>query len=189
MDPFIHLKVGKLKTNCYIFIRGNEVVIIDPGDDGPAIKRKIETKIQKAFVKILLTHGHADQILAVEYLSSQFFNCMVYASESENLLLFDSEMNLSQQMGLDITLKNVSENIKYIGTGDEITCGDLIFRVVETPGHTPGSVIYILDQEKMVFTGDLLFKGNVGMTYLFILNSHMVMRKNFWNPLKEKFFH
>ena len=69
-------------------------------------------------------------------------------------------------MGLNIDFTSISSNIHNVCTGDEISVGKYHLRVIETPGHTPGSLLFILDDEKIVFTGDTIFKGSVGPTSL-----------------------
>ena len=156
--------VGKAKTNCYILWDNNEVALIDPGDEGPKINKVIQSKVSNPKITILLTHGHADHIGAVTYFIEKYKNIELYAGRPDNVFLYDSNANLSAHMGINIDMTLYLSSLKNVSSGDEVSVGNLHFRVMETPGHTPGSLIYILDDEGYVFTGDTLMKGTVGPT-------------------------
>ena len=144
------LVVGPLKTNCYIVTSDmNHAVIIDPGFDA----EKIAAKIRELGAKpkfMLLTHGHFDHIGAVKPLA-QALGCPVYIHPKEATL----------PPYLTRGFLYYSEEYEQ---GDEITVGDLTFRVIETPGHTNGSVCLLC--EDCIFTGDTLFAGSCGRTDL-----------------------
>ena len=158
--------VGKVKTNCYIISDNDQILIIDPGDESSKILQILKNKKNISRIKILLTHGHVDHIGAVEKIIEFFIKTEIYVGRAENLFLYDSGINLSRQIGKNIDFSHISNHIQNVATGDEISIGNYHFRVVETPGHTPGSLIFILDDQNIVFTGDTLFKGNVGPTSL-----------------------
>ena len=64
-----------------------------------------------------------------------------------------------------LVFEKVEEYIKFIDENSSVSLGDLIFRVLETPGHTPGGLSFYCEEEKVVFVGDLLFaEGFVGRT-------------------------
>jgi hydroxyacylglutathione hydrolase len=156
--------VGKAKTNCYVLWDGNEVVVIDPGGEGPKIFNFIKSKISKPDVTILLTHGHADHIAALPFLLSKYPLANFYAGRPDNVFLYDSNANLSVHLGINITMAEHMSNLRNVTSGDEVTVGNMHFRVMETPGHTPGSLIYILDEYELVFCGDTIMNGTVGPT-------------------------
>ena len=158
------LVVGKARTNCYILWDGNEVAVIDPGDEGQKIDNFIKSKVENPEITILLTHGHADHIGAIRYLLEKHPKTEFYVGRPDNVFLYDSNANLSVHMGTNIDITLYMSNLKNVSSGDEISIGDLHFRVMETPGHTPGSLIYILDDEGIVFCGDTIMKGTVGPT-------------------------
>ncbi|EAY14875.1 metallo-beta-lactamase superfamily protein [Trichomonas vaginalis G3] len=181
--------VGNSRTNCYIIWDEDEVVVIDPGDDGPKINKVIKSHVKEPIVKILVTNGLAGSIGAIPYLLEKYTKAEVFAGRAENLFLFDSNANLSIHMGINIDLTHYSSNIKNIASGDEVSAGKYHFRVMETPGISPGSVIYILDDEEIVFTGMTIMKGIVGPTcfpygdagklYTSIKERILVLPKNF----------
>ena len=141
------LTLGLYQTNIYILSNDTEAVVIDPGYEPDIILDALEGKALKA---ILLTHGHFDHVGAVRALVADY-DCDVY--------LNDRETTMPAMM--------TAGPLYYTHTydeGDEFTLAGLTFRVLATPGHTPGSVCLEFDQH--LFTGDTLFAGSCGRTDL-----------------------
>lgn len=155
--------VGMIGTNCYIVYKDNteslrEAIIIDPGDDADKIYDKVEEFGVKP-VAILLTHGHFDHILAVNQVASKY-NIDIYASEEEKKLLGDAMLNLSGGYRRDCIVK---EYIKLCD-GQELEVANIKFKTILTPGHTGGSMCYYIENEDVLFSGDMLFRESVGRT-------------------------
>ncbi|MFI3175028.1 MAG: MBL fold metallo-hydrolase [Bacillota bacterium] len=108
---------------------------------------------------LLLTHGHGDHIGAVEEIK-QKYGCEVVACKKEESILLDPKLNFSMMMGASMTVTAD----RFVSDGDTIAVGEMEFKVIETPGHTVGSVCYIV-QDNM-FSGDTLFEGSCGRTDL-----------------------
>lgn len=148
------LQVGMLETNCYIVTDEDtmECAVIDPGAESNAILDYIETHNLKT-AAIMLTHGHFDHHMALETVC-EAVNAPVYLSSKE-----------IDRNGQNERLKvEPNSDMKYCTEGDEINVGELVFKVLETPGHSPGSLTYIC--EDALFTGDTLFCGDCGRTDL-----------------------
>lgn len=148
------LPVGQLETNCYIVSDENtmECAIIDPGDESNTILDYIEDN-HLTCKAILLTHGHYDHVGAVEAVAEET-GAPVYLHE------LDSNPAPGEQ-GMKYALP---ENGKNYDEGDTVNVGSLEFRIMHTPGHTPGGVTIIC--ENAVFCGDTLFRGSCGRTDL-----------------------
>ncbi len=132
-----------------------EAWIIDPGAEGGRIRAEIK-KLGLKPSKILLTHAHGDHIGALEELR-KFYKIPVYIHEKDHPLLISAEENLSAAFGMPIQAGKADGFLKG---GDKPELGNLRFKVIETPGHTPGGItIY---GEKSAFTGDALFAGSIG---------------------------
>lgn len=153
--------LGMVRANCYIVYNDitNEALVIDPADNGAYINTKLKEN-NLTLKAVLLTHGHFDHIMAVQYLKNTF-NVKVYAHESEVEILADTSKNLSASMGgaplsinADILLKD-NQKLELIGT---------TITVIHTPGHTAGGVCYYFESEKLLFSGDTLFRDSVGRT-------------------------
>lgn len=152
--------VGPFETNCYIAADAAslDALVIDPGDDSGAI---VSAAQSGGFVVrgIVNTHGHADHIAGNRALQERF-GCPIMIHELDAAFLQDPEANLSALAGYTGPLSPPADRL--LEDGDEITVGELVFRVVHTPGHTPGGICLVA--EGVLFSGDTLFAGGVGRT-------------------------
>ncbi|MCL2046721.1 MAG: MBL fold metallo-hydrolase [Oscillospiraceae bacterium] len=146
------LPVGHLETNCYIVTdeTTRKCAIIDPGSDSNIILDYIESNNLSPQV-IFLTHGHYDHFMALEYIMDAT-DAPVYIHGS------DIEIANSFQ---SFDFGDYDDQRTY-KEGDIISVGLLEFHVIETPGHSPGSVTLIC--ESALFTGDTLFRDSCGRT-------------------------
>ncbi|MFN4227566.1 MAG: MBL fold metallo-hydrolase [Candidatus Ratteibacteria bacterium] len=147
--------VGDFFTNCYIigFKQENLCVIIDPGEEGEKIKRLINNLNLKAIL-IINTHGHFDHIGA-----NNFFDLPVHIHKKDIEFLKDPEKNLSSFFSVPYICKN---KVFPIEENDTIEIGKMKFKIIHTPGHTPGSIC--LKIENILFTGDTIFANGIGRT-------------------------
>lgn len=149
MQKIHTLALGDLQTNCYLVWddRGDACAVIDPGAEEDLILAQTE-KLGLRIEAILLTHGHFDHVGGVKALVRET-GCAVY--------LCEEELCLPPQL----TAGPLHYTHTY-GEGDEVALAGLRFRVLRTPGHTPGSVCLI--SEDSLFSGDTLFAGSCGRT-------------------------
>ncbi len=160
METFV---LGDVSTNCYLIYnqKSREAVVVDPADNGAFVLNKCR-ELQVKPVAVILTHGHFDHILAVEDIC-RAFSCQVYAGREEDRLLQDSSMNLSTIMGTERTIVCADVLVKE---KDELSLAGFKWNVLETPGHTAGSVCYYIPSEQILLSGDTLFAGSLGRTDL-----------------------
>ncbi len=152
------IPVGMLEENCYIIsTQNNNAVAIDCGAEAEKIMRYLENE-KLTLKKILLTHGHFDHIGAVAEIVAKT-NATVYIHSLDSEMLSDNTLNLALTIGAKV--KSVDEFVE-IKDGDIITQDEFEFKVLHTSGHTKGGVCYIC--ENSIFSGDTLFKGEVGRT-------------------------
>ena len=143
--------VGVWGTNCYFLLDesgesgGNRCAVVDPGDDGDAILRRLSSQALHCDA-ILLTHGHFDHVGGVRGVA-EAARCPVWLCEADTVL----------------PERLTAGPLYYTDTyadGDTVEVGSLRFTVLETPGHTPGSVCLLC--ENVLFSGDTLFAGSCG---------------------------
>lgn len=152
--------LGMVSTNTYILYREGEsqAVIVDPADYPDRILDKCrELKLTPA--AIVLTHGHFDHIGAVEGILKDY-PVEVIAGEKEEKLIKDPGLNLSGQFGRGYGVKLT----RPVKDGEEFSLLDLTWKVLETPGHTAGSVCYYIAGEGILLSGDTLFRESYGRT-------------------------
>jgi len=155
------LTVGPLAENCFIVFEENskDAVVIDPGADGDFILNELKDLDVKA---ILATHGHLDHIGQVGYLKEKL-NTPFYMNKKDEFLINNEIFPNFAYIVKAVKCPSPDFDVK---DDDVLKFGNLEFQVIETPGHTPGSVCFFNEKEKIIFVGDALFKGSVGRTDL-----------------------
>ncbi len=143
------MQLGSYGTNCYIVWDENtkNAAVIDPGDEAPSVLQTLQ-KEGLHLQMILLTHAHFDHIGAVDAIQAAT-GCKVYLHKAD--LTLPPEMTGTTPHPTD-----------FYDEGDTVTLDSIVFRVLHTPGHTPGSVCLIADD--VMFSGDTLFAGSCGRT-------------------------
>ena len=156
--------VGPLEENCYIVYEENgqgECFLVDPGASGNMILRLLES-LKLTPSACLLTHGHFDHIMAVEWIRKKYPEMTVIALDREREVLEDPEKSLLRAFGG----KFPTENIRFVPDGTELFPAQIPVKVMATPGHTVGSTGYYLEGPGILFSGDTLFLEGAGRTDL-----------------------
>ncbi|MCL1831688.1 MAG: MBL fold metallo-hydrolase [Oscillospiraceae bacterium] len=153
------LVLGALQVNTYIAIASDtkEAVVVDPSDSPKRIIAALE-ECGATLKAILLTHGHFDHTGAAGELK-MFTGAPIYVHSHDAVMLND--MNRSYASMLPQAFHPCEADV-LVKEGDVIAFGALRLTVMETPGHSGGSVIYVCDN--VIFSGDTLFAGSVGRT-------------------------
>ena len=154
---FQKLTVGVMGVNCYILGEPTECMVVDPGGNAEKICAYVEK--QGLTVKyIVLTHCHFDHILAVYEVQAKTGATLVACSKERDNLA-DSSINMTGRFSREPI--NLQPDL-FVSEGDTLTSGEYTFRVIETPGHTSGSMCLYCEQEKLLLSGDTLFAESVG---------------------------
>lgn len=154
------LVTGLYEVNTYLVYNDpNNVFVIDPGADAEDIINALKVR-NLTPAAILLSHGHADHISALNGLLERYQIPVKLTSEDAAWAF--TPMNCFP--GYEEVQKYPENLISVIKDGDEISAGALTLKVLHTPGHTPGSVCFVADDGHKVFAGDTLFAGSIGRT-------------------------
>jgi len=160
MKTFI---LGNLQTNCHLLWNdlSGEALIIDPADDGEFLNEEL-LQNHLTLKAIILTHGHFDHCLGLLSLKAAW-QVPVMMSFADQFLLAKAQNSAQHWLGIksdpvppaDFDLENQNE-IDLIGEN---------FKILHTPGHTPGSICLLHEKSKTLFSGDTIFaEGNIGRT-------------------------
>ena len=149
------LPLGSYQTNCYIVwaAGSSRCTVIDPGFEPETVLDRL-SQLGLSLDTILLTHGHFDHVGAVEALVKAT-GCRLWMSQSD----YTQRRNPMNDFLYPIHDQDFCE-ISFCEEGEQIAVDSVTFRVMETPGHTWGSVCYIC--ENAMFCGDTLFAGGCG---------------------------
>lgn len=150
-------------TNCYIVQdeETKETMVIDPGGDVDKIVEMLNT-IHAKVKYILLTHCHGDHIAGVNELKQRVGGkILIHRLDEEGLR--NPNVNLAEYVGLGRVIVQADARLD---DGDLIHVGNLEFKILHTPGHTKGGISIYSEEEKLLFSGDTLFRGSWGRTDL-----------------------
>lgn len=159
--PYLCLEVGELQTNCYAFYSASsrECFVIDPGDEAQRILGLIaEEKLAPRAV--ILTHGHPDHFGAAPSLMARFRIPLWLHAADEAELRSEWACGMAGLFGVELP----PAADRLLADGDRLELADQELRVVHSPGHSMGSIL--LHGDGLLFTGDTLFRGDVGRTDL-----------------------
>jgi len=155
------LAVGPLQENTIFFIDEDtgKMAVIDPGAKGERIKYAIDGFEP---VCILATHGHLDHVGQVGFIRNEF-NIPFFMNKKDEFLIDNDIFPGFAEM---IDAYPCPKPDKDLKENDIIEIGKKRLKVLETPGHTPGGVCFFDEENKILISGDTLFKGSVGRTDL-----------------------
>ena len=157
----VTLVVGPIMENCYIIYdeKSLEGIIVDPGDEADRILTAVKN-LNLTIKYIVNTHAHADHIGANKEIGEKLkAKLAVHADDAA--MLTDPQLNLSVAGYMGRLIISQPADI-LLHEGDIIVFGNCEFKVVHTPGHTPGGICLV--GENVVISGDSLFAGSIGRT-------------------------
>ena len=157
------LPVGLLQCNCSIFgdDQTHTAIVVDPGDNIPDILEILKRYVLSVKA-IVITHAHIDHIGGAHKLRA-VTGAPVYMNERDTLL---RDMLDVQAAWLGVETPEKVTIDKPVKEGDTLVLGSAEFSVLETPGHTQGSICLWIPAENKLVAGDTLFRDSIGRTDL-----------------------
>lgn len=168
------------QTNCWIIAPsvGSECILVDPGIAIPSLSPAIQEVLERHSLRVggvLITHGHLDHTFSLISKIKDYVgvDCFIH-EDDRDLLTFPERAMGPQSHALVAELKTASvitegfqepDSTYAIKDGEKINVGEMSAVFHHAPGHTPGSVVVVINQE-IVVSGDVLFKGSIGRTDL-----------------------
>jgi glyoxylase-like metal-dependent hydrolase (beta-lactamase superfamily II) len=156
-------------TNCWVLAtgEGSECIVIDPGM--PDVSMELAELLSKHRLKpvaTLLTHGHLDHTFSVVPICDGYGIPAYIHSEDRNLLI-DPAAAVSPEFGATLASMSFSEphEVKELKSGEEFELVGLKIKAIHSPGHTRGSLMFLVDDQTLL-SGDVLFAGSIGRTDL-----------------------
>ena len=163
------MTVGAWKAECYALTNETGTIVLDPGAEPQRILRWLG---DKKVVGIILTHCHSDHIGAVNELV-EAYGCWVACGAHDVDGVADVHRSGFDEEGIDYTVDHVDRALEE---GDVVTWGGDSLTVLNTPGHTPGSICLLCEGQKVMFSGDMLFQGAIGSTAFVLGNDADMVR-------------
>lgn len=163
--PPFHVKivpVTPFQQNCSIVkLPSGAAAVIDPGGEVDRILAEAEA-MGARIEKIWLTHGHLDHASGAMALKERT-GAVIEGAHEEEAFWLDQIETVTAQYGFPGDNRNCTPD-RWLDDGDEVQLGEETFRVIFTPGHTPGHVVFYHEAMRIAFVGDVLFKGSIGRT-------------------------
>lgn len=156
------IPVTDLMQNCSLVWcdETNEGVLIDPGGEPDMLCRAVEEE-GVTLKGMWLTHGHLDHAGGAQSLREKLGIPVIGPAKADQFWL-ESIEEQCRLYGL-FGLRNVDPD-RWLEEGETLTVGKEALKVIATPGHTPGHLVFYHEGQKLAWVGDVLFAGSIGRT-------------------------
>jgi hydroxyacylglutathione hydrolase len=166
---------GPFSENTYLLYHSinKEALILDPGNTDSGENEILTDFITRNELKlkyIVVTHSHIDHVLGVKFLQQKFKT--LFLAPEQDMPLLENVREQAAMFGLTAELLPVPD--EFLETA-EVSLGDITGKFLFTPGHTPGEHCLYFESDKILFSGDVLFKESIGRTDLWGGNYNLLI--------------
>lgn len=156
---FVDAQINNQGT--YLVIKDQSAILIDASS---AVNEAVTYAKENNIIieNMIITHGHLDHILGIDYLLLSFPNVVIYINQWDEDCLFVPNRNLSPKYGKDIRVEKPIKNLVALKGDSQLNLSDLLVNIIHIPGHTPGSQYVLIKEYNAVFIGDTIFKDKIG---------------------------
>lgn len=159
------MALGPFETNCYVAqpepaMPGDPCWIVDAGFDPEQLIALVRERSLRPEL-LILTHAHGDHIAGIREVLAAFPGLPLLIHEAEREWLADPALNLSLAIGMPVTAPAPD---RLLREGDMLTLAGSEWKVLHTPGHSPGGITLYNAADGVALVGDALFAGSVGRT-------------------------
>ena len=137
-----------------------KAAIVDPGGDVENILAGV-AQLDATVEKIILTHAHMDHCAAADVLRQQL-EVPIEGPHRDDQFWLDKLPEWCEMSGFPHADAFLPD--RWLEQGDTVSVGEQVLRVFHCPGHTPGHVVFLYDEQKVAWVGDVLFQGSIGRT-------------------------
>ena len=157
------IPVTPFAQNCSLLFdpQSKEAILVDPGGEADKIMSALD-ELGLTLKEIWLTHGHLDHAGGADEIREKTGVPVIGPHKDDQFWMDDIEKHW-EKYGHKGMGRNVVPD-RYLEDGDVLTLGGAEFKIVHTPGHTPGHVVIYNQDMKVAFVGDVLFRGSIGRT-------------------------
>lgn len=154
--------VTSYQQNCSLIMceETHKVAAVDPGGDLAQLEAQIAAMGGTLDV-VLLTHGHMDHCSQARVFADRH-SVHVIGPHKEDKFWLDMLPETCARVGFPPAEAFVPD--RWLDDGDTVSFGNISLRVLHTPGHTPGHVVFYHEGQKLAFVGDVIFQGSIGRT-------------------------
>lgn len=140
--------------------RTKRAALVDPGGEVPRLRAAME-QLGVTLEKVFLTHAHLDHCAAADIVRQEF-GVLIEGPQIEDKFWLDQLGEATRRAGFPPA--EPFEPDRWLGHGATVSFGEQTLEVLHCPGHTPGHVVFFHREERLAFSGDVLFRGSIGRT-------------------------
>lgn len=159
-------------TNCWVIApsEGSECLVVDPGISDPDVDAQLGQVLERHRLRpvaVLATHGHLDHTFSIRPICEKR-GLPAYIHSADRELLANPEKAMGDAFRQMFAGFNFVEpdDVYELTDGQRLEIAGVRFAIDHAPGHTPGSILIRVDDEQVIFSGDVLFAGSIGRTDL-----------------------